>query len=88
MSDGIRKEDMNLDLNWNSKYSYKTNYDDKTWEITLQIPLGELRFKPDPPYNWYIILSRYKYKTIEYYSSPMSILIREKITLLLDIISS
>ncbi len=70
LSDGILKEDMNLDLNWNSKYSYKTNYDDKTWEITLQIPLGELRFKPDPPYNWYIILSRYKYKTIEYYSSP------------------
>ena len=68
--DGIRKEDMSVDLNWDSKYSYKTSYDDKNWELTMQIPLGELRFKSDLPYNWYIILSRYKYATTEYYCSP------------------
>ena len=70
LMDFIRQEDMNTDYNWNSTYGYETSYDDETWQITMTIPLSELRFKQKLPYTWKIVLTRYIHKTEEFYSLP------------------
>lgn len=68
--DGIRKDDMNVDYQWDSDYSYKSAYSDSLWSVTFSISLGSLRFKQELPYTWGLILSRYHESSKELYSSP------------------
>lgn len=68
--DGIRREDMNIDNQWNSNYSYESSYNDSLWNITFTIPLGSLRFRNTVPYHFYLILTRYNQASNETYSSP------------------
>ncbi|HOV17044.1 MAG TPA: hypothetical protein PLF50_06085 [Candidatus Cloacimonadota bacterium] len=70
LSDFVRNEDMSTDYNWNSSYSYETTQDANFWQVSMIIPLSELRFKQELPYNWKIILTRYIHKTGEFYSLP------------------
>lgn len=70
LSDFVRNESMDTDYNWNSDYSYETTHDEYFWQVTMKIPLSELRFKQELPYNWKIILTRYIHKTGEFYSLP------------------
>lgn len=70
LSDAVRDSDLSIDYNYNSAYSYSTSHNDKLWEVTLKIPLNELRFKQQLPYNWKIILTRYHKETQENYSLP------------------
>jgi hypothetical protein len=72
MYDAVRNQDLGIDTRWNSKYSYESNIEDKLWTVTMRIPLGELRFKHDLPYNWKIIVSRYHYKDETMFSHPYS----------------
>ncbi len=51
LSDFVRNEDMSTDYNWNSSYSYETTQDANFWQVTMKIPLSELRFKQELPYN-------------------------------------
>jgi len=68
--DGIRKDDMSVDYQWDSDYRYESTYNDSLWTVSLSIPLGSLRFKQELPYTWGIILTRYHQSNQEYYSSP------------------
>lgn len=70
--DAVRNQDLSVDNRWNSKYSYDSQVEDKLWTVTMRIPLGELRFKQELPYNWKIIVSRYYYKAESMYSHPFS----------------
>ncbi len=58
-TDGIRSEDMNIDGGWNSGYTYQNEITDKKWTCNMEIPLKDLRFQGEAPYNWKIILTRY-----------------------------
>ncbi len=69
LRDGVRSS-TSADPNWNSHYSYTTEYDTRQWRITLRIPLAELRFKQKLPYQWKIILTRGLLEAGETYSLP------------------
>jgi len=68
--DGIRKDDMSVDYQWDSDYDYESSYNDSLWTVTFSIPLGSLRFKQELPYSWGLIFTRFHQSTKEYYSSP------------------
>jgi hypothetical protein len=68
--DGIRKDGAGLDVNWNSDYSYKTDYDNQNWTVTVRFPFKDMRFGKKPPYTWKIVLSRYHKTTDESFSKP------------------
>lgn len=70
LQDGVRKESMDVDYAWNSHYSYESDIAGDTWKVTMRIPLGELRFKQDRPYNWKILLTRYHFESDEFYGLP------------------
>ena len=70
--DAVRNQDLAIDTRWNSKYAYESHIEDKLWTVTMRIPLGELRFKHDLPYNWKIIVSRYHFKDETMFSHPYS----------------
>jgi hypothetical protein len=70
LQDGVRNEAMGVDYAWNSHYSYTSDVAENTWTVTMRIPLAELRYKQDTFYDWKIILTRYHYKTEEFYSLP------------------
>lgn len=68
--DGIRKDDMSVDYQWDSDYSYESAYNDSLWTVTFSIPMGSLRFKQELHYTWGLILSRYHGSSKEFFSSP------------------
>lgn len=68
--DGIRREDLNIDNQWNSNYSYESSYNDSLWNVTFTIPLGSLRFQNKVPYHFYLIFTRYNCASKETYSCP------------------
>jgi len=68
--DGIRKSDINVDYNWNSSYSYTSEYNDSLWVVVAKLPFNDMRFGSKPPYQWKIILSRNVQRSEEYFSSP------------------
>jgi hypothetical protein len=68
--DGIRQSDMQVDKDWNSNYKYENIISDNLWKSTMKIPLKDLRFYGNPPYNWKIILTRYFEKVEDFYSFP------------------
>jgi len=68
--DGTRDLNMNVDYSWNSNYSYESKHSGKLWQLTMRIPLSELRFPPHPPYMFKIILARYNDSKEEIFSSP------------------
>lgn len=68
--DGVRDSRMNVDYSWNSNYNYTSDIRDKIWQVTMRIPLNELRFKQELPYQWKIILTRYHHHKQEYFSFP------------------
>lgn len=70
LSDGTRDANHNVDSSWNSSYSYNVDEDDNAWGVTFRIPLGELRFVQELPYEWKVILTRYNHKNKEYFSVP------------------
>ena len=70
LQDGVRDVNMNVDYAWNSHYSYISTVGDSSWQVTMRIPLNELRFKQEKPYHWKIILTRYRYQGEEFYSLP------------------
>ena len=70
LQDGVRNSDMSTKYDWNSSYSYTSDYDAKTWIVTFRIPLNELRFQQNLPYKWKIILTRYSPKTKYFFSYP------------------
>ncbi|GAB1468300.1 hypothetical protein MASR2M64_10140 [Candidatus Cloacimonadota bacterium] len=70
--DGVRNCDMSTKYDWDSSYSYTSNYDAHTWNVTFRIPLNELRFQQNLPYQWKIILTRYSPKTKYFFSYPYS----------------
>ena len=67
--DAVRSSEA-LDSSFNSTYSYTTTHSDSLWQVTLKIPLAELRFKQQMPYNWKIILTRYNKTMDETFSQP------------------
>lgn len=71
--DGTRGKNMSVDYSWDCGYSYTSNYTDTLWKLTVRIPLAELRFAKEPPYDWKIILGRYHYKKNEMFSSPYAV---------------
>lgn len=70
LHDGVRNTDMSTDYAWDSHYSYASDIAGDTWQVTMRIPLEELRFKQSKPYNWKIILTRYHQQKDEFYSLP------------------
>ena len=68
--DGVRKTDMDVDYAWDSHYSYSSVINPGIWQVTMRIPLEELRFEQQKPYNWKIILTRYHYQSEEFFSLP------------------
>ena len=36
--DGIRKDDMSVDYQWDSDYDYESSYNDSLWTVTLASP--------------------------------------------------
>lgn len=70
LADGIRKKDMSIDYSWDSHYSYRSEISADLWRVTFRIPLGELRFRQEQPYNWRVIFSRYYEVNSATYSSP------------------
>lgn len=70
LADGVRRQDMSIDYQWDSQYGYQSSHTDSTWSVTFTIPLGSLRFKKEPPYQWKVILTRYHYLDGETFSSP------------------
>jgi hypothetical protein len=68
--DGVRNSDLGVDYSWNSHYTYSSTKEGNIWKVTMRIPLEELRFKQEKPYNWKIILTRYREKAQESYSYP------------------
>ncbi|MDD3534583.1 MAG: hypothetical protein PHC50_00345 [Candidatus Cloacimonetes bacterium] len=71
--DGTRNADSTVNYAWDSSYSYESRYDENIWRVTARIPLSELRFKPQAPYDWKIILARYHHSNLEFYSSPYAV---------------
>lgn len=69
-ADGIRNQNMSIDYSWDSSYSYESLVLEDKWQVTMRIPLGELRFKQELPYNWRIIFTRYHREDNSTYSSP------------------
>ncbi len=67
--DAVR-ETGRADLNFNTNYSYKSSIEGSLWRISGKIPLGELRYSHNPPYNWKLILTRHHDKTSEDFSLP------------------
>lgn len=70
--DGVRNTNMNVDSSWDSKYSYTSDYSGDLWQVTMRIPLPELRFKQEEPYRWKIILTRYHHQSEQFFSLPYS----------------
>lgn len=70
LADGIRTQDMGIDYSWDSGYSYTNEIIDNLWRVTMRIPLGELRFRQEQPYNWRLIFSRYHQDDRSTFSSP------------------
>ncbi len=70
LSDGIRLQDMSVDFSWDSDYSYTSEVIGSLWKMTMRIPLGELRFRQEQPYNWRVILTRYHQDDSSTFSSP------------------
>ncbi len=70
LMDGVRDANMNVDYAWNSHYSYVSVIAGDIWTVTMRIPVAELRYKQELPYNWKIILTRYHYQSEEFYSLP------------------
>lgn len=70
LMDGTRNMNMSVDYSWNSSYSYESDYSGKLWRLTMRIPLSELRFPSQPPYQWKVILARYNKGKEEIYSAP------------------
>ncbi len=68
--DAVRNSEMTVDKNWNSHYTFESKHDDKTWQVTMRIPLAELRFQQKLPYQWKIIISRNHKSAEEMYSFP------------------
>ncbi len=68
--DGVRNSNMNATYDWNSHYSYVSEFNDSLWTVTMRIPLSELRFKQSVPYKWKIILTRYGKEAEDFYSKP------------------
>ena len=69
-SDFVRSTSHTLDYDWNSTYEYSSTNLNSKWIVVMKIPLKDLRFNGNPPYNWKIILSRYMKKDDKHYISP------------------
>ncbi len=67
--DAVR-ETGRADYNFNTNYSYSSSITGNIWKVSGKIPLGELRFKHNPPYDWKIIITRHKDFTSEDFSLP------------------
>ncbi len=70
LADGIRTKEMGIDYSWDSSYSYRNEISSDLWRVTMRIPLGDLRFRQEQPYNWRIIFSRYHQDDRSTFSSP------------------
>ena len=70
MMDAVRNSDLNVDSKWNSSFSTINVHDDKLWKVTMRIPLSELRFEQQLPYEWKIIVTRNHKKAECVYSHP------------------
>lgn len=68
--DAVRNSNLNTDTQWNSSYSYQTEYSDSLWTLHFTIPFRDLRFNAHPPYDWKIILTRYNKEMEETFSCP------------------
>jgi hypothetical protein len=68
--DCVRNSELMIDRNWNSHYTYESKYDNKTWRVTMRIPLAELRFQQKLPYQWKIIITRNHKTAAAVYSYP------------------
>ncbi len=68
--DGVRDSRFKIDKNWDSSYSYKSEFINGDWVVSASIPFKDLRFFPHPPYNWKIIITRYLKETNEHFSFP------------------
>lgn len=55
---------------WDSSYSYTTDYNDTLWTVVFSVPFSEMRFKANPPYNWKVTFSRYHEQSRDDYVYP------------------
>jgi hypothetical protein len=69
-SDAVRNADMYTDFQWNSSYSFQTEYSDTLWTTHFVIPFKDMRFSAKPPYQWKVLLLRYNESKQESYSKP------------------
>ncbi len=70
MYDCIRKDLAAPDKNWNSEYSYESQYESNLWTVKARFPFKDMRFGFKPPYDWKIILTRFNNASNETYSLP------------------
>lgn len=68
--DFIRNSELESDKYWNSNYTYSSTINNSVWTVIFTIPFRDLRHQRTSPHRWKIILTRYKRKTKESYSSP------------------
>ncbi len=68
--DAIRNPDFSYNNNWNSNYSYQSQFDENKWVTTTKIPFANLRFSGTSPWNWKIIFTRKLFEDNYYYSLP------------------
>ena len=71
--DFIRTSSLGVDKTWNSNYEYTSSFNDTLWTVSMKIPLKDLRFFGNPPYNWKIILTRYTKHNKQSFSKPFLI---------------
>jgi len=69
-SDAVRNADMYTDFQWNSSYSFQTEYNDTLWTTHFVIPFKDMRFSAKPPYQWKVLLLRYNESRQESYTMP------------------
>jgi hypothetical protein len=70
IADGVRNSNHGVDMSWDSRMSTESQFSDTVWQLTMRIPLGELRFERNLPYKWKVIISRYHYQPQDTYSYP------------------
>jgi hypothetical protein len=68
--DYVRKKDLSIEVSWNSKYSYESNFSDSLWIVEAKIPVNNFRFNEDSNQVWKIILKRFEKYSDATYSYP------------------
>ncbi|MFO7895993.1 MAG: hypothetical protein R6U84_03590 [Candidatus Cloacimonadales bacterium] len=68
--DYVRDQNMATNISWDSRYQYSSQLSENLWIVQAVIPVNNLRFAPEPPHRWKIVLSRFLKQQEATYSAP------------------